>query len=402
MLDALLELPDTYPAAESEAVAPDLALFAEDLRPLAEKVLSGARLTHQDGLALSTTADLNGLFLLAQHVASQKHGSTVYYVSNGHINYSNYCTLSCQFCSFYRRKGTDRREGGYEMALDEVFEQAEKIAGGGATELHIVGGLHPDFPFSYYIEMLAGIRARHPRLGLKCFTAIEIYHLAQLAERSPRDTLRALIEAGLDSLPGGGAEILDDAVRDKICRGKESSSEWLELHRTAHQLGLPSNATLLHGHVETAAHRVEHLLQLRQLQDETQGFLAFIPLSYHPAHNALRVKSKHGPSALDELRQYALARLMLDNFPHIKSYWVMLGLRTGQMALSCGASDLDGTVVQEKIYHMAGSDAPQALSVEQLHHLIRESGRTPVERDHLYRRIERGPGGPLDWRVAGN
>ena len=209
----------------------------------------------------------------------------VYYVSNGHINYSNFCTLSCAFCSFYRRKGKDRREGGYEMALEEVVAEADKIAAGGATELHIVGGLHPDFPFDYYTGMLRAIREKHPRLGLKSFTAIEIYHLATLANLSPAETLAALKEAGLDTLPGGGAEVLDDGLRKKICAGKETSAEWLDLHRQAHRLGIPSNATLLYGHVESRAQRIDHLLQVRALQDETSGFLAFIPLSYHPENN---------------------------------------------------------------------------------------------------------------------
>ena len=366
-----------------------------ELQAIREKLAGGERLSREDGLALFASRDLHALGKLASWSARGKHGRTVYYVRNGHINYSNFCTLSCAFCSFYRRKGRDRRPDGYEMSLDEVFAQADTIAATGATELHVVGGLHPDFPFSYYLEMLQGIRARHPRLGLKCFTAIEVYHLASLAGRSPLETLRALKEAGLDSLPGGGAEVLDDELRKRICAGKETSAEWLDLHRQAHGLGLRSNATLLHGHYETAAQRVEHLLQLRALQDETGGFLAFIPLSYHPEHNVLKVD--YGPSGLEELRMYAVSRLLLDNFPHVKSYWVMLGLGIAQLALNFGASDFDGTVIQEKIYHMAGARTPQELRVAELHHLIRETGGEPVERDHLYRRIRRGTGGPLEW-----
>lgn len=368
-----------------------------ELAPVRAKLAAGKRLEKADGLALYAAKNLLGLGRLANWHARRRHGRSVYYVSNGHINYSNFCTLSCAFCSFFRRKGRDRRDGGYEMTLEQVFDEAERIAARGATEVHVVGGLHPDFPFEYYIGMLKGIRARHPKLGLKCFTAIEIYHLATLAKLSPAETLAALKEAGLDSLPGGGAEILDDELRKIICRGKETSAEWLDLHRAAHKLGIPSNATMLHGHYETIEQRVEHLLQLRALQDETGGFMAYIPLSYHPDNNPLKVE--RGPSGAAELRTYAVSRLLLDNVPHVKSYWVMLGLHIAQLALSYGASDFDGTVVQEKIYHMAGATTPQELTVADLHRLIREAGGEPVERDHLYRRIRRGTKGPLDWEV---
>jgi len=371
---------------------------SKELESVRDKVLSGQRLSREDGLLLFQTSDVLGLGELAQHAARVKHQNRVFYVVNGHINYSNYCTLSCAFCSFYRRKGKDRREGGYEMSLDEVYRHADEIAAGGATEIHSVGGLHPDFPFSYYVEMLRGIKKRHPKVGLKFFTAIEIYHISTIAGLSAKETLLALKEAGLDSLPGGGAEVLDDGLRKKICAGKETSAEWLDLHRTAHGLGIKSNATLLYGHFETAAQRVDHLLQLRALQDETGGFLAFIPLSYHPDNNVLKVE--HGPSGLDEIRTYAASRLLLDNFPHIKAYWIMLSIPIAQVTLAYGASDFDGTVLQEKIYHMAGAQTPQALTVNDLQRLIREAGGEPVERDHLYRRVVRGAGGPLDWNVS--
>jgi len=368
-----------------------------ELEPIREKVLSGLRLTRDDGLRLFRTRDVLGLGSLAQYAARKKHQNRVFYVVNGHINYSNYCTLSCAFCSFYRRKGKDRREGGYEMSLAEVFKHADEIAAGGATEIHSVGGLHPDFPFSYYVEMLKGIKARHPKVGLKFFTAVEIYHISTIAGLSPKETLIALNEAGLDSLPGGGAEVLDDGLRKKICAGKETSAEYLDLHRTAHALGIRSNATLLYGHLETIEQRVDHVLQLRDLQDESNGFLAFIPLSYHPENNVLKVE--HGPSGVDEVRTYAASRLMLDNFPHIKAYWIMLSIAIAQVTLAYGASDFDGTVLQEKIYHMAGAQTPQALTVADLQRLIREAGCEPVERDHLYRAIKRGAGGALDWDV---
>jgi aminodeoxyfutalosine synthase len=269
------------------------------------------------------------------------------------------------------------------MSLEEIFAAAGRIHATGATELHVVGGLHPDFPFTYYTDMLRGLRTRFPKLGLKCFTAVEIHHLAAVANRSTRETLIALKDAGLDTLTGGGAEILDDDIRDRICRGKESSAEWLALHREAHQLGIRTNATMLHGHCETSVHRVEHLLKLRALQDETGGFLAFIPLTYHAQGNALKMGRVAG--ALAELREFAVARLMLDNMPHVKAYWVTVGLGVAQLALRFGATDLDGTVLEERIHHMAGSQAPQGLTVEELEHHIREAGRVPVERDHLYR-----------------
>jgi len=373
---------------------------APELLPIRDQVLGGKGLSREDGQTLFKTPHVVKLGALAAWVARQKHGKSVYYVINGHINYSNFCTLSCAFCSFYRRKGKDRRAGGYEMNLDEVMQHAGDIAAGGATEIHSVGGLHPDFPFSYYTGMLSGIKQRHPRVGLKFFTAIEIYHIATIAGLSPRETLIALKEAGLDSLPGGGAEVLDDGLRKKICAGKETSAEYLDLHRTAHQAGIKSNATLLYGHLETTEMRVDHLLQLRALQDETHGFLAFIPLSYHPENNVLKVE--HGPSGFDEVRTYAASRLLLDNFPHVKAYWIMLSIPVAQVTLAYGASDFDGTVLQEKIYHMAGAQTPQALTVKDLRRLIEETGGTPVERDHLYRRIERGGGGPLDWKVAGD
>jgi aminodeoxyfutalosine synthase len=368
------------------------------LAPIREKLARGERLTREDGLALYAFPDLLAVGLLADWAAQRRHGRRVWYVRNGHLNYSNYCTLACAFFSFYRRKGTDPRPGGYEMSLEEVFAAAERIAATGATELHVVGGLHPDLPFSYYVEMLRGLKARFPKLGLKCFTAVEVYHLAKIARLSPVETLTALKEAGLDTLPGGGAEVLDDGVRARICKGKETSAEWLDLHRQAHRLGIRSNATLLHGHVETPAEKVAHLLKLRELQDETDGFLAFLPLPYHPDGNALKVK--RGPSAYAELREFAVARLLLDNFPHVKAYWVAAGVGTAQLALSFGASDLDGTVLDEKVYHMAGAGSPRGLSVEELELLIREARREPAERDHLYRQVRRSKAGEAkDWVV---
>lgn len=376
----------------------DVPQVSRELDPIREKLAQGQRLSRDDGLALFRSNDVLAVGALAQWYARKKNLNRVYYVVNGHLNYSNYCTLSCAFCSFYRRKGKDRRSGGYEMPFEEVFKHADEIAASGATEIHSVGGLHPDFPFSYYVDMLKGIKARHPKVGLKFFTAVEIYHISTIAGLSPKETLIALKEAGLDSLPGGGAEVLNDELRRKICAGKETSAEWIALHRTAHKLGIPSNATMLYGHLESIEQRVDHLMQLRELQDEMNGFHAFIPLSYHPENNVLKVE--HGPSGFDEVKTYAASRLMLDNFPHIKAYWIMLSVPIAQVTLAYGASDFDGTVLQEKIYHMAGAQSPQALTVGDLQRLIREAGGEPAERDHLYRAIRRGGNGPLDWTAA--
>jgi aminodeoxyfutalosine synthase len=376
----------------------EIPQVSRELEPIREKLAQGQRLSREDGLALFRSPDVLSVGALAQWAARKKNQNRVFYVVNGHINYSNYCTLSCAFCSFYRRKGKDRRSGGYEMSLEEVFKHADEIAASGATEIHSVGGLHPDFPFSYYLDMLKGIKKRQPKVGLKFFTAVEIYHISTIAGLSPKETLIALKEAGLDSLPGGGAEVLDDGLRKKICAGKETSAEWIDLHRTSHKLGIPSNATLLYGHLESIEQRVDHLIQLRELQDETNGFLAFIPLSYHPENNVLKVE--HGPSGFDEVKTYAVSRLMLDNFPHVKAYWIMLSVPIAQVTLAYGASDFDGTVLQEKIYHMAGAQSPQALTASDLQQLIREAGGEPTERDHLYRTIKRDSGGPLDWTVA--
>lgn len=383
------------PSRPGEGLPP----VAPELARIREKIRKGVRLTRQDGLRLFQAGDLLGLGALARWSAQQKHGKRVCYVVNGHANYTNYCILGCAFCSFYRRKDKEKRPGGYQLSVAQVVQRADEIAASGATEIHCVGGLHPDLPFSYYLEMLQQIRRRHPRIGLKFFSASEVLHLSRLARLSPRDTLLALREAGLDTLPGGGAEILDDGLRRVICPGKESSAAWLKLHAQAHQLGIRSNATMLYGHIETIAQRVDHMLRLRELQDRTGGFLAFVPLSYHPENNALAHRAS-GPSALDELRTHAVARLLLDNFPHIKAYWVTLTVPVAQIALAYGATDFDGTVLEEQVHHAAGSPAPQALEVRTLRRLIREAGCDPVERDHLYRRVLREGNGPEDWRVA--
>ncbi|MGD0091643.1 MAG: CofH family radical SAM protein [Planctomycetota bacterium] len=389
--------PPARGGGEPPPVGPELARIRE-------RLAGGLRLTREDGLCLFQAGDLLSLGALAQWYAQRKHGNRVCYVVNGHVNYTNYCILGCAFCSFYRppptssRKGRGNKNGGYALSIAEVVQRAAEIAASGTTEIHCVGGLHPDLPFSYYLEMLRELRRRHPRIGLKFFSASEVLHLGRLARMTPEETLLALREAGLDTLPGGGAEILDDGLRRVLCPGKESSAAWLGLHRTAHRLGIRSNATMLYGHIETPAQRVDHILQLRELQDQTGGFLAFVPLSYHPAHNALALE--HGPSALDELRTHAAARLLLDNFPHIKAYWVTLTVPVAQVALAYGATDFDGTVLKEEVHHRAGALAPQSLTVQTLQRLIREAGCEPVERNHLYQRVLRDGNGPEDWRVA--
>src|SRR5208283_5463365 len=296
---------------------------------------------------------------------------------------SNYCILSCQFCSFARKR---RDADGFQLTAEEIVAKAREALRLGITELHIVGGLHPSLPFSYYTDMLKALRALDPRLQLKCFTAIEVLHLAWLAKKSVADTLRALKEAGLDSLTGGGAEIFRKEVRSAIARGKESAEEYLDVHRTWHRLGGRSTCTMLYGHVETLADRVDHLRQLRALQDETHGFVGFVPLPYQPDNNDIPVKV--APTGFDSLRTIAVSRIYLDNFDHITAYWVGLGLKLAQVALSYGADDLHGTILEERIFHMAGATSPQLQTEAEMVKAIREAGRTPVQRNTFYEPIK--------------
>ncbi len=312
----------------------------------------------------------------------KRHGNKATYIVNSHLNYSNLCTLACKFCAFARTRG---REGAYELSLPQILEKADRAAALGASELHIVGGLHPDLPYAWYLEMLSTLRAKHPAMHLKAFTAVEIRYLADLAKKPIRDVLVELREAGLGSLPGGGAEIFAEKVRKEICGPKDTSAEWLEVHRIAHGLGLRSTATMLYGHIESAADRVDHLMRLRALQDETKGFLAFIPLSFHPEGTRIVV---HQASGMEDLRNVAVARLVLDNFDHVKAYWTQTGLRLAQLALHFGADDIDGTVVEETITHMAGGKAPRGMAEEGLRKIIRAAGRNPVRRDTLHRDLE--------------
>ncbi len=344
----------------------------------------GARLGPEDALVLATQAPLGVLGWLAEREALARHGERVCYNVNLHLNLTNVCEADCFFCSFARLE-----EGMPEaktFALDEIEGFIRQRLSPDTTEVHIVNGLHPGLPFDYYLDALRLIRQKFPQLHIKAFTAVEIGYYARKYELSVAAVLTALMDAGLGSLPGGGAEVFAPRVRKKICRNKVSGEAWLDIHRTAHHMGLRSNATLLFGTVETWEERIEHLLALRDLQDETGGFQAFIPLVFHNENNKLH-KLKE-PTAQEALRVVAVSRLLLDNFPHVKAYWATLGVPVAQMALAFGASDLDGTVVSEKIYAMAGADAPGALSVKELEELIVSAGRTPQRRDTLYRPVE--------------
>jgi aminodeoxyfutalosine synthase len=361
----------------------NFALQRSELRNLADKVLSGQRLDEADGLRLFRTRDLHALGALARIACERKNGQNASYIINRYINYSNYCILSCQFCAFSKKK---RDADGFQLSIAEIVEKARQALHLGITELHIVGGLHPSLPYSYYLEILQALKSLNPSLQLKCFTAIEILHLAWLARKSVADTLQELKAAGLDSLTGGGAEIFQKEVRSRIAKGKESAEEYLDVHRTWHKLGGRSTCTMLFGHVESLEDRMHHLSLLRNLQDETNGFTGFIPLPYQPENNQIPVK--HPPTGNDMLRTIAVSRLFLDNFPHITAYWVGMGLKMAQVALSYGADDIHGTIVEEKIFHMAGASSPQLQTEQELVKAIREAGRTPIQRNTFYEPVK--------------
>src|SRR2546421_953491 len=353
-----------------------------ELRDIHEKVVAGQRISEADALRLFESKDLNALGAIADFANQRRNGHRASYIINRYINYSNYCILSCQFCSFARKK---RDKDGFELSVDEIVQKAREALAIGITELHIVGGLHPSLPFSYYTGMLRALRALDPRLQLKCFTAIEILHLAWLAKKSVKDTLTELRDAGLESVTGGGAEIFRKEVRSAIAKGKESAEEYLGVHRAWHQMGGRSTCTMLYGHVESLADRVDHLRQLRALQDETRGFVGFVPLPYQPENNDIPVKTP--PTGFDALRTIAVSRIYLDNFDHITAYWVGLGLKLAQVALSYGADDLHGTIMEEKIFHMAGATSPQLQTEAAMIKAIREAGRVPVQRNTFYEPI---------------
>jgi aminodeoxyfutalosine synthase len=383
-----------------------------ELRDIYDKVVAGERISDADALRLFESKDLNALGAIADFVRQRKVGNRASFIINRYINYSNYCILSCQFCSFARKK---RDADGFQLSVEEIVSKAREALKIGITELHIVGGLHPSLPFSYYTDMLRALSALNaegstgnlpvpsgnlpagsgespappiskPRLQLKCFTAIEILHLAWLAKKSVEQTLIELKDAGLASLTGGGAEIFRKEVRSQIAKGKESAEEYLDVHRTWHKLGQRSTCTMLYGHVESLADRVDHLRQLRALQDETHGFTALIPLAYQPEDNDIPVA--HPPTGFDSLRTIAVSRIYLDNFPHITAYWVGLGLKLAQVALSYGADDIHGTIIEEHIFHMAGATSPQLQTEAEMIKAIREAGRTPVQRNTFYEPIK--------------
>ena len=354
-----------------------------ELRDLYDKVVANERISDADALRLFESKDLNALGAIADFVRQRKVGNHASFIINRYINYSNYCILSCEFCSFSRKK---RDADGFQFSIAEIVQKAREASQLGITELHIVGGLHPSLPFSHYTDMLKALKTLDSRLQLKCFTAIEILHLAWLAKKSVVETLTELKAAGLDALTGGGAEIFRKEVRAAIAKGKESAEEYLDVHRTWHQLGGRSTCTMLYGHVETLADRVDHLRQLRALQDETHGFTGFIPLAYQPENNDIPVT--HPPTGFDSLRTIAISRIYLDNFPHLTAYWVGLGMKLAQVALSYGADDLHGTIIEEHIFHMAGATSPQLQTEADMIKAIRETGRTPVQRNTFYEPIK--------------
>lgn len=402
-----------------------------ELRDLYDKVAAGERISEADALRLFESKDLNALGAIADLARQKKVGNRASYIINRYINYSNYCILSCQFCSFARKK---RDADGFELTIPQMVEKAREALKLGITELHIVGGLHPSLPFSYYTDMLKALNALNEEMGsarapradsdassepssnklseekksvernfqrdaennprdagatrlqLKCFTAIEILHLAWLAKKTVEQTLRELKDAGLESLTGGGAEIFRKEVRSAIAKGKESAEEYLDVHRTWHKLGGRSTCTMLFGHVESLADRVDHLRQLRALQDETRGFVGFVPLPYQPENNDIPVKTP--PTGFDALRTIAVSRIYLDNFDHITAYWVGMGMKLAQVALSYGADDLHGTIIEEHIFHMAGATSPQLQTEADMIKAIREAGRTPVQRNTFYEPIK--------------
>lgn len=354
-----------------------------DIADIAAKVYAGERLSFDDGLRLFATRNLNALGALANYVREKLNGDNAYYVINRHINYSNICWDSCKFCAFARKP---KQEGGYTFSLDDIFGKAEKLVGTRAVELHIVGGLHPTLPFDYYLDMMRGLKRILPKVDIKIFTAVEVDWLARLTRQSAEWVLDKCIEAGMNSMPGGGAEIFHPDIRKQICPNKIDAERWLSIHGMAHERGLKTGSTMLYGHLEGPEHRVDHMLRIREQQDKSGGFMNFIPLSFHPQNT----EYAHIPQAsgMTDLRCIAVARLMLDNIPHIKSYWVSSTLKLAQTALSYGADDLDGTIEEERIYHMAGAKTPQTSAEQTLRASIVEAGRVPCRRDIKYNVLE--------------
>jgi aminodeoxyfutalosine synthase len=361
-----------------------------DLSPIKDiyqKVEAGNRITDEEALRLYNARDLYTLGAMANLVRERKNGHQTYYNKNRHIDYTNVCSTSCAFCALSRFAGED---GAFEFTHQQLAEKAiQAYEREGITELHVVGGLHPTRDFEWYEEMLRILKRALPGIHLKCFTAVEIIFFAEKYNMTYEKVLNRLKEAGLDSMPGGGAEIFHTDVRQQICAGKGNAEQWLEVHRTAHRLGLRTNATMLYGHIETYEHRVDHMSRLRRLQDETGGFQAFIPLAFHPDHT--RMDHFARPSGVEDLKTLAVGRVYLDNFDHIKAYWISMGVKLAQISLAYGVDDIDGTVIDEKIYRMAGSDSPEVMTAKDLQSLIRDAGRMPVERDSVYKEMKPMP-----------
>ncbi len=354
------------------------------LKPIAGKVLAGQRLDAADALALWRSHDVLAIGWLANYVREKMHGNVAYFNVNRHINPTNVCVAACRLCAFGRKKDAP---GAYTMALEQAFETAASGYSEAVTEFHIVGGLHPDLPLEYFLDLCRGLKQRYPKVHVKAFTMVEVAFFAKRSKLTIEETLLKLKDAGVDSLPGGGAEIFAERVRSIICDHKIDGSQWLDTARLAHRLGFKSNATMLYGHIENDEDRVDHLLKLREVQDETGGFQTYIPLAFHPANTPL----EHLPttSGMLDIKNIAVSRLVLDNFPHIKAYWQMLTPKIAQIALRFGADDIDGTVTEEKIYHDAGATTPQGMRRQDLVRIIREAGRDPVERDTMYRPVSR-------------
>lgn len=365
----------------------DRILARSDVGDVLRRSLEGERLSVEDGVRLFQSNDIAAIGAVANLVRRQRSGDRTYYVVNRHINYTDVCKNGCRFCAFYKKPGDPTA---VTMSVEEVLERASELYEEMKfTELHIVGGCNPDLPFSYYTSLLSSLKSHFPDVHLQAFTAVEIAHIAEIGGMSIRDTLKALRDAGLGSIPGGGAEVFASRVRAVLCPNKLPAERWLEVMREAHLLGIKSNATMLYGHIETDSERVQHMVNIRDLQDQTGGFLSFIPLKFHPKNTGLDPSNLRVQSAIDDLKVFAIARLMLDNVPHIKAFWIMLGTKLAQVALSFGADDFDGTVVEEHITHRAGATTPESLSVDEIRALIGETGTIPVERDTLYNEVKR-------------
>ena len=369
-------------------------LAAAGIEDIATKLDANIRLSRDEGIRLFACPDLLAVGWLANREREKRHGAQTFFNHNIRLEATNVCVASCLFCAFARLQPGD--EGAYTMSLEQAWSKLSDRADQALTEVHLVNGLHPDLPFSYYTELLRGFKRIKPDIRLKCFTAVEIAFFADLYEKTDEQVLRELMDAGLDSLPGGGAEVFSDRVRRKLCHDKCGTERWLAIHQISHRLGMKSNVTMLYGHIETDEERVDHMLRARSSQDETGGFQAFIPLAFHPDNNQMR--KLPAPTAVDTLRVHAVARLMLDNVPHVKAFWIATGIEIAQTSLWFGVDDLDGTVQEERIYHMAGASTPEAMTPAQITSLIIEAGREPVERDTFYNVISR-PTTPARGRV---